>query len=96
MLPNSLDALFALGNDAAAQLLINDLNQYHYSTNLAGVRYLIDSYDNSYWEVTIYNMWLNSVRKLNPPEARDNLPYFMQTAAFWQQKMNTQLASLTQ
>jgi hypothetical protein len=96
MLPNSLDALFALGNDAAAQLLINDLNQYHYSTNLAGVRYLIDSYDNSYWEVTIYNMWLNSVRKLNPPEARDNLPYFMQTAAFWQQKMNTQLASWTQ
>lgn len=96
MLPNSLDALFALGNDAAAQLLINDLNQYHYSTNLAGVRYLIDSYDNSYWEQTIYNMWLNSIRKLNPPEVRENLPYFMQTAAFWQQKMNTQLSSWTQ
>jgi len=96
MLPNSLDILFGLGNDAAAQLLIPDLTQYHYSPNLAGLRYLVDSYDNSFWDGTIYNLWLNSIRKLNPPAYRSSLPPFMQTAAFWQQKMNSQLFSWAQ
>jgi hypothetical protein len=44
----------------------------------------------------MYNYWLNSVRKLNPPEDRSGLPTFMKTAAFWQQKMNTQLSSWTE
>jgi len=96
MLPNSLDVLFGLGNDAAGQLLVPELNQYFYSTNIAGLRYLVDSYDNTFWEGTIYNLWLNSIRKLNPPVERSGLPLFMQGAAFWQEKMNTQLFSWAQ
>lgn len=96
MLPSSLDVLFALGNDAAAQLLEPDLNRYKYSSNLAAVRYLVDSYESSFWDGTIYNGWLNSIRALNPPSDRSSLPAFMQTAAWWQQKMNTQLASWAQ
>ncbi len=96
MLPQSLDMLFALGNDAAAQLLEDELNEYKYSTNIAALRYLIDNHDDEFWNSSIYNSWLNSIRTLNPPENKNNLPEFMQTAAWWQQKMNGQLAAWTE
>ncbi|MCK5086955.1 MAG: DUF3160 domain-containing protein, partial [Melioribacteraceae bacterium] len=96
MLPSTLDILFGLGNDAAAQLLVDELNEYKYSSNLAALRYLVDSYEQDFWESTIYNGWLNSIRELNPPADRTYLPEFMQTAAWWQQKMNTQLSSWTE
>ena len=96
MLPSTLDVLFALGNNAAAQLLKPDLDQYKYSTNLSTLRYLIDSYDSGFWQSTIYDGWLNSIRALNPPADRSLLPPFMQTAAWWQEKMNTQLAAWAQ
>jgi len=96
LFPSTLDVLFSLGNSASAQLLIEELDEYHYSTNLAALRYLIDHYDIEFWESSLYNYWLNSLRILNPPEDRSNLPPFMQTAAFWQEKMNTQLASWTE
>ena len=94
--PSALDPMFALGNDAAGQLLKTELEQYHYSSNLAALRYLINSYGTEFWDNTIYNMWLNSIRKLNPPSVRNSLPKFMQTAAFWQEKLNTQLSSWAQ
>jgi hypothetical protein len=93
MLPSPLDVLFALGNDAAGQLLDSQLQLYSYAPNLAALRYMVDSYDNSFWTSTIYNGWQNCIRGLNPPAERDSLPVFMRTAAWWQQKMNTQLAS---
>ncbi len=93
MLPSSLDVLFATGNNAAAQLLKPELEQYHYSSNLGALRYLIDSYDPEFWQSTIYNGWLNSIRALNPPANRSAFPSFMQTSAWWQEKINTQLAS---
>ena len=93
LLPSSLDPMFVLGNNAAAQLLQNEINTYNYGGNLAALRYLIDSYDTSFWQNSFYNMWLNSIRALNPPKVRNNLPLFMTTAGFWQEKLNTQLAS---
>jgi len=96
MLPSSLDILFALGNSASAQLLKNELDTYQYSPNLAALRYLIDSYDSDFWNKSIYNLWLNSIRSLNPPVDRSGLPTFMQTGAWWQEKINTQLASWTE
>jgi hypothetical protein len=96
MLPSTLDILFALGNNASAQLLQSELDKYHYSSNLSALRYLIDSYEPEFWSVSLYNLWLNSMRALNPPNDRNNLPSFMQTAAWWQEKMNSQLASWSQ
>lgn len=96
MLPSPLDILFALGNDGAAQLLKEELDRYHYSTNLAALRYLVDAYGDDFWNATLYNLWLNSIRTLNPPEDRSALPVFMQTAGWWQEKINTQLASWAQ
>ncbi|MGA9408480.1 MAG: DUF3160 domain-containing protein [Bacteroidota bacterium] len=96
MLPSTLDVLFSLGNNAAAQILKPELDQYMYSSNLSALRYLVDSYEPSFWESTVYNGWLNSIRALNPPADRSALPPFMQTAAWWQEKMNTQLSSWAQ
>jgi len=96
LFPSTLDVLFSLGNDAAAQLLVDELESYHYSSNIAALRYLIGNYKTDFWESTLYNSWLNILRKLNPPYDRSKLPDFMQTAAYWQQKMNTQLSSWTE
>ncbi len=92
-LPSRYDILFALGNDAAGQLLEPELTQYHYAPNLASLTYLVESYEPAFWKASVYNNWLNSIRTLNPPAVRTGLPRFMQTAAWWQEKMNTQLAS---
>ena len=92
-LPSTLDVLFALGNDAAAQLLVSELDRYNYASNLAAVRYLIDGYDASFWQSSIFNAWLGMIRACNPPADRSALPGFMTTAAWWQEKINTQLAS---
>ena len=94
--PSSLDPMFALGNDAAGQLLKSELETFHYSSNIAALRYLINSYGTEFWNNSLYNLWLSSIRKLNPPKNRNSLPQFMQTAAFWQEKLNTQLTSWTQ
>lgn len=96
MLPSSLDVLFALGNDAALQLLQPEVQMYNYAKQLAGLRYLVDSYEDNYWSSTLYTGWLGAIRTLNPPQDREGLPRFMRTAAWWQEKMNTQLASWAQ
>lgn len=96
MLPSSLDVLFALGNNAAAQFLDAEMKEYQYAPNLAALRYLVDSYEDDFWNSSLYNSWLSSIRTLNPPKDRSGFPRFMQTAAWWQQKMNTQLASWAQ
>ncbi len=95
-LPSSLDVLFALGNDAAPVLLKNDLAQYQYASNAAALRYLVDSYEDGFWNGALYNVWLQAIRALNPAKNLSSLPAFMQTGAFWQQKMNTQLAAWAQ
>ncbi len=96
MLPDPLDIMFAIGNNAAGQLMQTEIDNYHYAPNLAALRYLIDSYDSLFWYSSFYNGWLNAIRTLNPPEYRTMLPAFMQTAAWWQEKLNTQLASWAQ
>jgi len=96
MLPSTLDILFSLGNDAAGQLLQPELEEFHYASNLTALRYLIDSYDPEFWTKSLYNMWLHTIRALNPPLQRQDLPLFAQTAAWWQKNMNSQLSSWTE
>ncbi len=96
MMPDPLDAMFALGNDDALPLLKSDLDRYPYSAQLASMRYLVEAYDDDYWGSSLYNVWLQAIRLLNPPADQTILPVFMQTTAWHQQKLNTQLASWTQ
>jgi hypothetical protein len=60
------------------------------------MRYLIDTKEAEFWNESLYNSWLSSIRALNPSEDKDNMPFFMRTGAWHQQKMNTQLAAWTQ
>ncbi|MCK4305345.1 MAG: DUF3160 domain-containing protein [Candidatus Eisenbacteria sp.] len=92
-MPDPLDAMFALGNDNALRLLQTELDRYHYSTQLAALRYLIDGHDEVFWDSSLYNTWLQAIRCLNPPTDRSGFPFFMTTAAWQQEKLNTQLAS---
>jgi len=95
-LPDPLDAMFVLGNEDALPLLKEELETYNYSSQLAALRYLVDSYDPEFWQASLYNVWLEAIRKLNPAASRDGLPLFMKTAAWRQNKINTQLASWSQ
>ncbi len=96
MMPDPLDVMFVLGNDDALPLLESQLEEYSYSAQLETLRYLVESYDGSFWEDSLYNMWLQSIRALNPVQNSDNQPFFMKTTAWHQEKLNTQLASWTQ
>lgn len=96
MMPDPLDALYSLGNDDALYFLEDELNIYPYATQLALMRYLIDSKEPQFWDESLYNVWLSSVRALNPAPDSENMPFFMRTGAWHQQKMNTQLAAWTQ
>ena len=95
-LPDPLDALFVLGNDDALYLLKDEIKTYHYASQLNALRYLIDSYDPPFWDASLYNVWLNAIRALNPPETNAGWPLFMKTAAWRQCRINAQLASWSQ
>ncbi len=96
MMPSPLDALFALGNNDALPFLKEEMEKYPYAGQLANLRYLIDGKPQEFWSASLYNVWLNSIRKLNPGEKEERLPLFMQSAAWHQEKMNSQLASWSQ
>ncbi|MGH7490785.1 MAG: DUF3160 domain-containing protein [bacterium] len=96
MLPSALDVLFALGNNASAALLQEEMDRYPYAAPLAALRYLVDSYDADFWSSALYNVWLQAIRTLNTAGDLSAYPPFMQTGAFWQQKMNTQLSAWAQ
>ncbi len=94
-MPDPLDVLFVLGNDDALPLLKNDLQTYHYAAQAAALRYLIESWDATFWQQSLYSTWLECLRQLNPASFSDsdNGPFFMKTTAWHQEKLNTQLAS---
>lgn len=96
MMPDPLDVLYSLGNNDALPFLEDELTTYPYATQLALMRYLIDGKEQPFWSESLYNAWLSSIRALNPAPDNENMPFFMRTGAWHQQKMNTQLAAWTQ
>jgi hypothetical protein len=98
MMPDPLDVAYALGNDDAVPLLQSELQQWHYAPQLEKIRFLVDAYDDTFWTGSLYNIWLATLKTLNPstyPDAAKQ-PLFMRTAAWHQEKLNTQLASWAQ
>lgn len=96
LMPDPLDVLYSLGNNDALHFLEEELKTYPYASQLALMRYLIDTKEPSFWNESLYNSWLSSIRALNPASDIENMPFFMRTGAWHQQKMNTQLAAWTQ
>ncbi len=92
-LPDPLDVMAVMGNEDAIFLLVDELEQYKYAYKVSSLKYLVDAYDEDFWEQSLYNTWMAAIRELNPPASSANLPYFMQTTAWHQEKLNTQLTS---
>ena len=93
MMPDPLDAMYALGNDDALPLLKSDLERYPYGAQLNNLRYLVDAYEPDFWNRSLYNTWLQAIRLLKPDDERTGVPLFMKTTAWHQEKLNTQLAA---
>jgi hypothetical protein len=98
MMPDPLDAMYALGNNDALPLLKNDLKKYEYTQYLEKMRYLVDSYEPSFWRNSLYNTTLSALKTLNPQvyPSIEKQPLFMRSAAWHQQKLNTQLVAWSQ
>ena len=96
VLPNPLDALFVMGNDLVLPLLAPDFAAHSYWGSLHGLRWLVDSYDASFWQSNVYNLWLDSLRQLNAPTTAAKYPFAMRTPAWRDKVANTQLASWAQ
>jgi hypothetical protein len=92
-LPDPLDVMAVLGNEDAMPLLKEELETYKYAYKIDGLKYLVDTYDEDFWKQSLYNTWLSAIRELNPLASSDQLPYYMQTTAWHQEKLNTQLTS---
>jgi hypothetical protein len=103
MMPDPLDVAFAaLGNDQAASLLKDQLEQYDYAGDLAAMRTLVDAHDQGFWHKNLYNDWLSALRALSPlntnisDPAAAHLPSVTATDAWGRRILNTQLASWAQ
>jgi hypothetical protein len=92
-LPDPLDVMAVMGNEDAIFLLVDELEKYKYAYKVSSLKYLVDAYDEDFWEQSLYNTWMAAIRELNPPTSSANLPFFMQTTAWHQEKLNTQLTS---
>jgi hypothetical protein len=109
MMPDPLDVAFAaLGNDQAASLLKDQIEEYDYAGDLAGMRTLVDANDEEFWHENLYNDWLSALRALSPVRANSGadsnvdggtpaqLPSVAATEAWGRRMLNTQLASWAQ
>jgi hypothetical protein len=92
-LPDPLDVMSVLGNEDAMALMEEEMKTYKYAYKISSLKYLVDAYDEDFWQQSLYNTWLSAIRELNPPESSVSLPYFMQTTAWHHEKLNTQLTS---
>ncbi len=93
LMPDPLDVVAVLGNEDAMALLEGELVAWQYAYKVDALKYMVDAYDEEFWQQSLYNTWLGAIRELNPPASSDRLPYFMQTAAWHHEKLNTQLCS---
>jgi len=98
LMPDPLDALICMGNNDAIDLMQTEIDEYKYASHLANQRYLIEHKEKEYWQSSFYGSWLNAIKLLGEtnPAQSENAPQFMKTAAWQQQKINTQLAAWTQ
>jgi len=95
-LPDPLDVMAVLGNEDAMALLKDTMETYKYAYKISSLKYMVDAYDEDFWQQSLYNTWLSAIRELNPLSSSDDIPYFMKTTAWHHEKLNTQLTSWAQ
>jgi len=94
--PSPLDVMAAFGNDRAVTRLEDEFRQYGYQKNLNELRATVAQVGADVWSGTGYNLWLSALRSLNLPTTASNYPQAMQTAAWADKTLETQLASWAQ
>jgi hypothetical protein len=95
-LPDPLDVMAVLGNEDAMALLQEEMEKYKYAYKISSLKYMVDAYDEDFWQQSLYNTWLSAIRELNPLSSSADIPYFMKTTAWHHEKLNTQLTSWAQ
>ncbi|MBN2528178.1 MAG: DUF3160 domain-containing protein [Deltaproteobacteria bacterium] len=96
MMPSPLDVGFAVfNNNQAAVLLEKELTTYGYATDLHMMRTIVNTFDDRFWNASLYNMWTSALRTLSPADTTD-MPKVMQTAQWEKRMLNTQLGSWAQ
>jgi len=102
-MPSGLDAMAALGNDEAIELLRPEVELYHYAANLAAARILVNELPPPTWTRSVYAGWLDALRTLNAPvrmpggaSQAGHLPWVMRTTPWRRKQLQTQLASWTE
>ncbi len=99
MMPDPLDVAFAaLKNDQAAALLADELRRYDHASDLAAMRVLVDNHGETYWQSSLYTLWLDALRALSPGEevadpAAAGMPAVTGTEAWGRRILSAQLAS---
>jgi hypothetical protein len=94
--PCGLDVMAALGSDRAVTHLEEELTKYGYHDNLGQLCDHVAGLDDGFWTQSMYNGWLNAVRALNVATTELIFPQCMQTAAWADKALHTQLASWAQ
>mgnify|MGYP001601829983 CR=1 FL=1 len=92
-LPSVFDPMFVLGNNRALVHLESELTQWGYAGGLNAMRFLTDAHDATFWENSVYNLWLSAIRDLNTVPEGAALPAPLKTAAWADKTLNSQLAS---
>jgi hypothetical protein len=93
MMPDPLDALFVLGHQEALPLLQSQLETYHYAGNLHVLKTLVDTYDDAFWDASMYSVWLSAIGLLGGDTTSDLYPAFMRTREYAVKSIQTAAAS---
>ena len=97
MMPDPLDVAYAaLGNDAALPLLSGELASYPYAPDLESMRMLVDEHPASYWDTSLYTLWMSALRGLSTSAEAgfaEGLPVVARTEPWQRRMIATQLAS---
>ncbi|MHA2232718.1 MAG: DUF3160 domain-containing protein [Candidatus Hodarchaeales archaeon] len=99
--PSALEiATTVLGSKKAETLLINETGQVPQLANiLQNARTYFDSRSSPYWNQSMYNGWLRTLRTLTAYETRSrstSYPWFLQIEPWLALRLNSMLASWTQ
>lgn len=97
MMPDPLDVAYAaLGNDAALPLLADELASYSYAPDLESMRMLVDEHPASYWDTSLYTLWMSALRGLSTDADAgfaEGLPAVARTEPWQRRLISAQLAS---
>lgn len=96
-MPTALDVAYALGNNRAASLLKQELDDWHYASNLRACRDFVDAHTDEFWDQSLCGIWQSALRLLDDdPRDEASLPAAFRTAAWQFKQLRTQLASWTE